>query len=126
MISGALPTDQSRTFPRSSSALVILVLLMRPAGAVRAREAARWSGYDRRRRAWPQLAGAGRCSSWRGAAGLADDRASQIYFLTALVAVAFVVALYVFVGNSGVVSFGHISFVAVGAWAAGVLTVPRE
>ena len=36
------------------------------------------------------------------------------------------VALYVFVGNSGVVSFGHISFVAVGAWAAGVLSVPSE
>ena len=32
--------------------------------------------------------------------------------------------LYVFVGNSGVLSFGHISFVAVGAWAAGVLSVP--
>ena len=39
---------------------------------------------------------------------------------------AIVVALYVFVGNSGVVSFGHISFVAVGAWAAGVLSVPVE
>ena len=39
---------------------------------------------------------------------------------------AIVVALYVFVGNSGVVSFGHISFVAVGAWAAGVMTVPVE
>ena len=38
--------------------------------------------------------------------------------------VTIVVALYVFVGNSGVVSFGHISFVAVGAWAAGVLSVP--
>src|SRR5439155_852298 len=33
--------------------------------------------------------------------------------------------LYVFIGNSGVLSFGQISFVAVGAWAAGVLTVPR-
>jgi branched-chain amino acid transport system permease protein len=37
-----------------------------------------------------------------------------------------VVALYVFVGNSGVLSFGHISFVAVGAWTAGVLTVPSS
>ena len=41
-------------------------------------------------------------------------------------AVAIVVALYVFVGNSGVLSFGHISFVAVGAWTAGVLSVPEE
>jgi branched-chain amino acid transport system permease protein len=30
----------------------------------------------------------------------------------------------VFIGNSGVLSFGHISFVALGAWTAGVLSVP--
>ena len=51
---------------------------------------------------------------------------TEIYFLTALVSVAIVVALYVFVGNSGVLSFGQISFVAVGAFAAGVMTVPLE
>ena len=39
--------------------------------------------------------------------------------MNALVSVAIVVAIYVFVGNSGVLSFGHISFVAVGAFAAG-------
>lgn len=44
----------------------------------------------------------------------------------ALVSVAIVVALYVFVGNSGVISFGHVSFVAVGAFAAGVMTIPVE
>ncbi len=49
---------------------------------------------------------------------------TQTYFTDALVKVAIVVALYVFIGNSGVLSFGHISFVALGAWAAGVLTVP--
>ena len=38
--------------------------------------------------------------------------------------VAIVVALFVFIGNSGVLSFGHISFVAIGAWTAGVLSVP--
>ena len=46
--------------------------------------------------------------------------------INALVNVAIVVALYVFIGNSGVLSFGHISFVAVGAWAAGVLSMPVE
>jgi branched-chain amino acid transport system permease protein len=51
-------------------------------------------------------------------------RETQIYFITALLAVTVVVAVYVFVGNSGVLSFGHISFVAVGAWGAGVLSVP--
>ena len=52
------------------------------------------------------------------------DPALEIEFRGALVSVAIVVALYVFVGNSGVVSFGHVSFVAVGAFAAGVMTVP--
>jgi branched-chain amino acid transport system permease protein len=51
-------------------------------------------------------------------------RPTEIYFINAFVATTVVVALYIFVGNSGVLSFGHISFVAVGAWAAGVLSVP--
>ena len=51
--------------------------------------------------------------------GTIVSRATETYFLNALVAVAIVVALYVFIGNSGVLSFGHISFVAVGAFAAG-------
>jgi branched-chain amino acid transport system permease protein len=50
--------------------------------------------------------------------------ATGVYFITALVNVAIVVALYVFIGNSGVLSFGHVSFVALGVWTAGVLTVP--
>jgi branched-chain amino acid transport system permease protein len=54
------------------------------------------------------------------------SRANEIHFLNALVAVAIVVAIYVFVGTSGVLSFGQISFVAVGAFAAGVLTIPLE
>jgi branched-chain amino acid transport system permease protein len=61
------------------------------------------------------------------AAGLlatAVSRSTQIYVLHAILAVAIVVAIYVFIGNSGVLSFGQISFVAVGAFAAGVLTVP--
>jgi branched-chain amino acid transport system permease protein len=58
--------------------------------------------------------------------GSTVTRATEIYFINALVAVSMVVALYVFVGNSGVLSFGHVSFVAVGAWAAGVLSVPES
>jgi branched-chain amino acid transport system permease protein len=56
--------------------------------------------------------------------GSIASTSTEVYFVNALVAVTIVVALYVFVGNSGVLSFGHISFVAVGAWAAGVLSVP--
>ncbi len=58
--------------------------------------------------------------------GTVVSSSSETYFVDALVKVAIVVALYLFIGNSGVLSFGHISFVAVGAWAAGVLTVPAE
>lgn len=58
--------------------------------------------------------------------GLEVSSYLQSYFLDTLVKVAIVVALYVFIGNSGVLSFGHISFVALGAWTAGVLTVPPD
>ena len=51
---------------------------------------------------------------------------NEIYFLNALVSVAIVVAIYVFIGNSGVLSFGQMSFVAVGAFVAGIMTIPLE
>lgn len=38
--------------------------------------------------------------------------------------VTLVVGLYVFVGNSGVISFGHIGFTCLGAYAAAWLTIP--
>ncbi|MCB1339020.1 MAG: branched-chain amino acid ABC transporter permease [Maritimibacter sp.] len=38
--------------------------------------------------------------------------------------VTLVVGLYVFVGNSGVISFGHIGFTCLGAYAAAWLTMP--
>jgi branched-chain amino acid transport system permease protein len=63
------------------------------------------------------------------AAGLlaaAASRSNEIYVLNAILAVAIVVSIYVFVGNSGVLSFGQISFVAVGAFIAGELTIPLE
>ena len=41
-----------------------------------------------------------------------------------LVLATIVYGLYVFVGNSGVISLGHISFAAIGAFAAGVMTIP--
>jgi branched-chain amino acid transport system permease protein len=56
----------------------------------------------------------------------AVSKAHELEFENALVMIAIVVALYVFVGNSGVISFGHVSFVAVGAYLAGVLTVDPD
>jgi branched-chain amino acid transport system permease protein len=58
--------------------------------------------------------------------GTIVSTSTETYVINALVNVTIVVALYVFIGNSGVLSFGHISFVAVGAWAAGVLSMPVE
>jgi len=58
--------------------------------------------------------------------GAVVSTATETYFVNALVMVSIVVAIYIFVGNSGVVSFGHISFVALGAWTAGVLSVPAS
>ncbi len=49
---------------------------------------------------------------------------TQQSFITALVSATIVYGLYIFVGNSGVISFGHISFAAIGAFSAGVLTIP--
>ena len=61
-----------------------------------------------------------------GILGSFTSSATVIYFQSALVSVAIVVALYVFVGNSGVLSFGQLSFAAVGAYAAGIMSVPVD
>ena len=42
----------------------------------------------------------------------------------ALANLIIVVAMWTFIGNSGVLSFGHIAFVAVGAWTLSLLTIP--
>lgn len=41
-----------------------------------------------------------------------------------LVTMVAVIGVYIFTGNSGVVSFGHMSFMLVGAYVSGLLTVP--
>lgn len=44
--------------------------------------------------------------------------------ITMLVNLTIVVGLYVFVGNSGVLSFGHVGFVAIGAYVSALATIP--
>jgi branched-chain amino acid transport system permease protein len=56
--------------------------------------------------------------------GAGTTAATQQSFITALVSATIVYGLYTFIGNSGVISFGQISFTAVGAFAAGVMTIP--
>jgi branched-chain amino acid transport system permease protein len=75
---------------------------------------------------WSTLVGPAALVALAGIVGSLFERSTEIYFINTLVALVVVVALYAFVGNSGVVSFGHVAFVAVGAWTAGVLTIPAE
>lgn len=58
--------------------------------------------------------------------GALSSDSLQLQFRSVLVTTGIVVALHVFVGNSGVISFGHISFVAIGAIAAGLTTIPMD
>jgi branched-chain amino acid transport system permease protein len=48
------------------------------------------------------------------------------FILTMLINLTVVVGIYIFVGNSGVVSFGQISFMALGAYAAALVTIPFQ
>jgi branched-chain amino acid transport system permease protein len=50
-------------------------------------------------------------------ASLDQDVAKDLILLVA------VVGYYIFVGNSGVLSFGHVGFMAIGAYSAGILTI---
>jgi branched-chain amino acid transport system permease protein len=58
--------------------------------------------------------------------GSGTTAATQQDFITALISATIVYGLYVFVGNSGVISFGQISFVAIGAFSAGLFTIPTQ
>jgi branched-chain amino acid transport system permease protein len=46
--------------------------------------------------------------------------------INALIDLTLVVGLYIFVGNTGVFSFGHIGFMAIGAYSAALLRVPKD
>lgn len=50
--------------------------------------------------------------------------AMQRTVVEAMIKLVVVVGLFIFVGNSGVFSFGHVSFMAIGAYTSAVLTLP--
>ena len=124
VLGGALPTDQSQYLPSVLFGLVILVLLIRPAGF--SRVAAPWSACESPSSAFGDPSGARRANRRSGADRLPVRALDGDLLHQRARRASVVVALYIFVGNSGVLSFGHISFVAVGAWTAGVLSVPVE
>ena len=51
-------------------------------------------------------------------------RSSQRRITQGLINLVAVVGLYVFVGNSGVLSFGNVAFMAIGAYVSALLTMP--
>ena len=55
---------------------------------------------------------------------LAGTSLLQHSMVEMLVMLVVVVGIYVFVGNSGILSFGHVSFMAIGAYATAWLTLP--
>ena len=58
-----------------------------------------------------------------GLLSLLFSRGIELKFHNAFVITAMVVSVYVFAGNSGVISFGHVSFVALGAFSAGMFSM---
>jgi branched-chain amino acid transport system permease protein len=58
------------------------------------------------------------------AVGLFGSPVTHSVAILSLVYLVLTVGTYVFVGNSGIVSFGQMSFMAVGAYASALLTVP--
>lgn len=66
------------------------------------------------------------CAAAIGALAIAGLVGSNLetWAIGSLINVVFVVALYMFVGNSGVLSFGHMSFAMLGAYLAALLTIP--
>ena len=46
--------------------------------------------------------------------------------VVAMINLILVVGLYVFVGNSGVFSFGSIGFASIGAYTSGLLVIPSD
>ena len=101
LLGGALPTDQSQYLPSFVFGLVILVLLIRPAGLFARGAAPRWSGYEVAQRDPARRAGRARRRSRRCSARSLDRRPRSTSS-TRSSRSTIVVALYVFVGNSGV------------------------
>lgn len=54
--------------------------------------------------------------------GTATERILTLFFISLIA----VVGMGVYSGNSGILSFGHLSFMAIGAYAASILTLPSQ
>ena len=111
--------------------MILLILLLRPSGLVKVKvgRGARLGGArEPDPGAGPQLldaAGAGpdpawRSRSWSRATG---DGVLARTVTDAWIRAVLVVGLYIFIGNAGVLVFGHIAFTLIGAYATAWLTL---
>ena len=85
----------------------------------------RRSARDYVERLWPLLSLAVLVAS----VGAVTSFGSEVVKRTAieaLIKLIAVVGLYIFIGNSGIVSFGHIGFMAIGAYVSALLTLPAS
>ncbi len=57
--------------------------------------------------------------------GLAGSTTTGRFVIDMMIKLVFVIGLSVFVGNSGVLSFGHAAFAAIGAYGAAWITIPQ-
>jgi branched-chain amino acid transport system permease protein len=75
------------------------------------------------RGAWPALS---LCLILIAVASIGSNLSAvnQRHTIEILINVVLVVGLYVFAGNSGVLSFGQMSFMSIGAYATAILTIP--
>jgi branched-chain amino acid transport system permease protein len=99
------------------------------AGTGRRPEARRWmpGRGDRILERWIPAIGPVLMVSIVAAIVMALDNSSVTLWGTGmLINVVVVVGLYTFTGNSGIMSFGHVAFMAIGAYTAGILTVPES
>lgn len=56
--------------------------------------------------------------------GLGGSAAFQRTMISILANLAVVIGIYVFIGNSGILSFGHIGFMSLGAFTSALVTIP--
>jgi len=77
------------------------------------------------RRIWPLVVLIALVAAVTGLASLGSSSTDRTV-ANALINLTLVVGLYIFIGNSGVFSFGHIGFMAIGAYACALLTIPVE
>lgn len=56
--------------------------------------------------------------------GAASGGSTESWAVTTLINLCFAVSLYLFSGNSGILSFGHMGFAALGAYTAALISIP--